>query len=592
MADPNIPPSRHSLGDHQLGLDSDHDHDGDHDHDHDHFNGDAIDAAHSVRLTSIGVDVGSSGTQVVLSRLHLERPEDGSSGRVAAAAREILYQSPVALTPYAGDGHIDEERLGDIVDTAFEAAGLTADDVDTGVVILTGAALRRENAAAITAALAERCGDIVSAAAGHHMEARLAAHGSGAVRRSRDEGLRLLNIDIGGGTTKLALVNRGQVIATAALDIGGRLAVVDRDDRITRIEPAGMRHAQRVGFDWQLGSLAPRSEIDAVAQRMAEELLAVLHSDELPDETAALLITPPIGDLAGVDGVIVSGGVGEYVYGREHRDFMDLGKGLGGAFAARIAAGGLPWPLLEAGELIRATVLGASAFAVELSGETGYVSDPASLLPRRNLQVIKPEIATGGAIDADVVGRAIRAQLAACDIGEDRADVALALGWQGPPDYVRLRALANGIAQGLADRFAAGHPLYLVVEGDVARNLGAILAEEIGVGTGVLALDGIGLVDFDYVDLGRIRLPSQKVPVTIKSLVFRDTPAAARRRHGHAHPHDHAHPHSPELDHDHDDQLFRASVRSAAGQAVRRVADRSTGGSGGRAPDGTRRGKQ
>lgn len=534
MTSASDPKRGHTLADHLLGALADHDHgDGDHDHDHDH---DAMDGvlgsgeAAQVVLTSIGLDIGSSGTQVAFSRLYLERAGEG--GRLDAARRETLYQSPVALTPYVQGNTIDVAMLDRILDHVFAAAGLSAEEIDCGVVILTGAARERGNCDAITRHLSETCGDIVSAAAGDHMEARLAAHGSGAVQRSAETGKRFLNIDIGGGTTKLAVCDAGAVVATAALDIGGRLVVTDLERRITRLEPAGVRHAERCGLAWQIGSTVSAAEMAAVAERMASDLLAVLTKQPLPRELAALYVTEPMPELGAIDGVIVSGGVGEYVYGREKRDFCDLGRDLGRALARMIEAGALPWPLMPAAECIRATVLGASAYSVQLSGRTGTITDPARLLPRRNLQVLHPPVAPAGTIDSSALAAAIRAHLAAYDKPSTADDLVLALRWQGLPEYPRLRALAEGVRDGLAARIAAHLPIYVVIDGDIARSLGAILVEELGVTSGVLVLDGIALADFDFVDLGRIRLPSETVPVTIKTLVFRRQRVHKRRRSG------------------------------------------------------------
>src|SRR5262249_25542005 len=149
------------------------------------------------------------------------------SSRYFVVSRETLFQSPVSLTPYKSEELIDETELAAIIDRAYADAGLHPDDIDAGVVILTGEALRRENAQAIAGLLAEQRGEFVCASAGHHMESTLAAFGSGAARVSYDTGKRILNIDIGGGTTKLALVERGKAVATAALHVGGRLMVVD-----------------------------------------------------------------------------------------------------------------------------------------------------------------------------------------------------------------------------------------------------------------------------------------------------------------------------------------------------------------------------
>src|SRR5215813_8525692 len=278
---------RHTLADHSFGLDLHHTHDGDADHDHDRFDDGPLDEnplwiQDNVALTTVGIDIGSSGTQVIFSRVNLRRLGEDLSSRYYVVSRETLFQSPVALTPYASEERIDEARLGAIIDQAYGAAGVAPDGVDTGVVILTGEALRRENAQAIAAVIAEKGGDFVCATAGHHMESMLAAYGSGASRVSSEEGTRILNIDIGGGTTKLAVVENGKVIATAAVHIGGRLQVVDAEGRIVRLDPAGRTHAARAGFDWLLGDIIDDTDLDAVADRMAETLMVALSPSMPP----------------------------------------------------------------------------------------------------------------------------------------------------------------------------------------------------------------------------------------------------------------------------------------------------------------------
>ena len=535
-------PVRHTLADHGFGEDLDHVHDGDADHDHGHFAPDGaveenpIWLQDHVSLVSVGIDIGSAGTQVIFSRLELRRMGEDLSSRYYVVARETLHQSPVSLTPYRGDERIDDAALATIIDQAYAAAKLHPDDVDAGVVILTGEALRRENAAAIAAVLAEEGGEFVCASAGHHMEAMLAAYGSGAASASHERAQRILNIDIGGGTTKLAVVDDGRVVATAAVHIGGRLMAVDGAGRIARLDPAGRAHAATAGFPWSRGDVVSPAAMDTVAEAMADALVAAITARPLPEAIARLYLTAPIADLGRIDGVMLSGGVAEYVYGREARDFGDMGLRLGRALRQRIDTGALGWPLLPAGECIRATALGASQYSVQLSGNTSYISDPGALLPRRNLQVIQPPYRCGETIDADALAGAIRAHLTAFDIAATAGEVALALRWRGPPSYERIAALARGIAGGLADAIAAGRPLYIMLDGDVAHTLGAILREELHVTNDILAIDGVVLWDFDYIDLGRIRMPSQTVPVTIKSLVFSEDP---RRPHTHSHGHHH-----------------------------------------------------
>ncbi len=567
MADDEKKKTAHTLADHLYGRDVAHLHADDTDHDHDHdFDADdgplednPLWRQDNVTLTTVGIDIGSSGTQVIFSRVHLRRLAEDLTSRYYVVSRETLFQSPVALTPYQSEERIDDAKLGAIIDDAYAAAGVSPDNIDTGVVILTGEALRRENAQGIAKILSEQGGEFVTATAGHHMEAMLAAYGSGAARVSSDEAKRILNIDIGGGTTKLGLVENGKVIATAAVHIGGRLQVVE-DGKIVRLDPAGKHHAKRAGFSWNRGDPVAAADLQKVADGMADALVAAVTARPLPHDIVHLYLTDPITELGRIDGIMFSGGVGEYIYEREARDFGDLGARLGRAIRARIEQGAFPWPVLPAGECIRATALGASEYSVQLSGNTSYISAPGTLLPRRNLQVVQPPFVRGETVDAEQLAQAIRGHITAFDLDGTDRDIALALRWTGLPIYQRLAAFAEGIKRGLADRIARKLPLYIMLDGDVAQTLGHILRDELHVESELLVIDGVVLWDFDYIDLGRIRMPSYTVPVTIKSLVFNEDPRGPRPRqrlHHHEHEHEHGHhhhghSHDHQHDHEHD----------------------------------------
>ena len=215
-----------------------------------------------------------------------------------------------------------------------------------------------------------------------------------------------------------------------------------------------------------------------------------------------------------------------------------------------------PWPVLPAGECIRATALGASEYSVQLSGNTSYISAPGLLLPRRNLQVVQPPFVPGETVDPEQLAQAIRGHVTAFDLDGTDRDIALALRWTGLPSYPRLAAFAAGIKSGLAERIAKKLPLYVMLDGDVAQTLGHILRDELHIDSELLVIDGVVLWDFDYIDLGRIRMPSYTVPVTIKSLVFNEDPRGPRPRqrlHHREHDHDHEHGHRHHgHDHTHD----------------------------------------
>jgi ethanolamine utilization protein EutA len=483
----------------------------------------------NLMLRSVGIDIGSAGTQVVFSRLHFRRLGEDLTSRYVVARRETVYRSPVWLTPYVDDHQIDGVRIGALIGQAYREARQRPQDIDTGAVILTGEALRRDNARRLADDLSARCGTLVCVSAGHNMEATLAAYGSGAARVSHDQQARILNIDIGGGTTKLALVDSGRVVATAALHVGGRLHVIDADGRLVRLDPAGRDHAARAGLSWSLGDTVEPAALDRVAGEMADIVIAAVSARPLPAHVRQLFLTEPIDDLGRVDAVTFSGGVAEYVYGREARDFGDLGRRLGAAIRSRVARGALPAVVAPASQRIRATVLGASEYSIQLSGNTGYISRAATLLPRRNLQVLRPGYTPGTPVDPDALAEAIHRHLVAFDVDETNGDVVLALDWEGVPSHERISGLARGIVSGLAGRIAAQLPVYVVLDADVALTLGSILRNELGVTNDLLVIDGIRLWDFDYVDLGTLREPSRTVPLTIKSLVFNDDPRHRER---------------------------------------------------------------
>jgi ethanolamine utilization protein EutA len=474
----------------------------------------------NISLKSVGIDIGSAGTQVTFSLLKLRRMGEDLSSRYMVISREPLYYSPVTLTPYLDGERIDDEMVGKIIADAYLSSGLKPEEIDAGVVLLTGEAIRKHNARAIAEVLARQGGEFVCAAAGHNMEALLAAYGSGAALASYDCGGRILNIDIGGGTTKLAVVEHGHVLETAAFYVGGRLIVLDEERRIIRFDQGGRHLASHLGYHWQLGDRVSVEDMQRLTAWMAQAILTAVTVRPLPADIAELFLTPPLKNIDRIDGVMFSGGVGEYVYDREERDFGDLGKLLGHALRRKLQENGVPWPLLPPGECIRATVIGASSYSLQVSGNTIYLSG-SSLLPRKNLQVLHPSYELAETIEPEKLAEAIRNHFTLFDLVEGETEVALVFNWRGQPSFTRVRAFAEGLKGGLPETIRQGKPLFVVFDGDVAHTVGALLSEDEGIKSDILVIDGIILQDFDFIDIGRRLEPSKTVPVTVKSLVFR-----------------------------------------------------------------------
>jgi len=495
------------------------------DHDHDHGPIESIEdnplwIMDHIELKSVGIDIGSAGTQVSFSLLKLRRMGEDLTSRYIVTERTPLYHSPVALTPYLDEERIDEKGVWEIIARAYGDSGLDQKEIDTGVVLLTGEAIRRRNARAIGEVLASQGGEFVCAAAGHNMEALLAAYGSGAALVSYERQKLILNIDIGGGTTKLALVENGKVIETAALHIGGRLLVIDENRRIVRFEPGGRKLASLAGLAWELGDIASFEGMERMAGWMARAIVDAVTVRPLSPELMALFLTPAPEKLDRIGGVLFSGGVGEYVYDREERDFNDLGKLLGGALRREILRGGLPWPLLPAGECIRATVIGAASYSLQVSGNTISLSGD-HLLPRKNLQVLHPDCKIDGVVEPANLAARILDHFKRFDLIEGACDVALSFHWRMDPVFDSVAAFVEGIKLGMAETIRRGRPLYIILDRDLAQTVGALFREDPAITGEILVIDGITLQDFDFIDLGRMLKPSMTVPVTVKSLIFR-----------------------------------------------------------------------
>lgn len=455
----------------------------------------------------MGIDIGTTTSHLIFSELGLERQGLSLSSAYAVVERQVVHRSGVRLTPYTSERLIDVAALRAFVDDAYGGAGWARDAVDSGAVIATGEAARSENAAAIVALFSEEAGRFVCATAGHHLEGLLAAHGSGAVARSRDAATPfVLNVDVGGGTTKLAVCRAGHVLETAALDLGARLVSWDADRRVTAVTRAGARLAADAGVTVAAGRLIADEAVDALADRIAEQVLRVPAGEPVAGE---LWLTAPLVTPGPFPAIVISGGVGEYVRGAEHAEYGDLGRALGGALSRRSFA----FTLLPPVESIRATCIGASQYTVQVSGDTLYLSDPA-LLPLRDLAAVavRPETA-----DARAIAAVIRAAIARLDRQDGR--FALAVRWPHGPGYAAVRALGAGIEAGtrglLGDR-----PLVVVIDADLAGVVGQMLRDELGVSAPLVCVDQIALSDLDFIDVGALIADKGVVPVVVKSLVF------------------------------------------------------------------------
>ncbi|HEY3151862.1 MAG TPA: ethanolamine ammonia-lyase reactivating factor EutA, partial [Candidatus Binatia bacterium] len=447
--------------------------------------------------------------------------------------REIIHESPILLTPYVDKTTIDTNKLGDFIHEAYRNANLTPEDIDTGALIVTGEATKKKNAEAISALFSAEAGKFVCATAGHNLEAILAAYGSGAVHMTYHEGgdFTVMNVDVGGGTSKIAIVQSGKVIDSCAVEVGARLVAMDENGVINRLEDTALKIAKMAGVSLRLGDVMSEDDKEKFSRVLCDSLFAVMERGQLSPQVKDLLLTPNLDFKDQIHAVMFSGGVSEFVYGYEKRNLGDLGIQLGRRVRARAnQLGGGNVPLRPAEVRIRATVIGASQYTVQVSGNTIYLSHP-DLLPLRNLQVVTPQFEQTEAIRATEIKQSVERALQRFDATDTERTVALALHWELGPSYPLIRTLAEGLVGAMKPHIDHGQPLVLVFDADIAKLMGNIIERELVPGAGIISIDGIDLKDFDFIDIGQELPDAKAVPVVIKSLIFRQS------EHGRGHHH-------------------------------------------------------
>jgi ethanolamine utilization protein EutA len=499
-------------------------HDLDEDHEHFELPPDAvvedIEGLEMFTLKSVGIDIGSSTSHLVFSQLTLRREGASLSGRFKVTDRRVIFRSNIMLTPYLSGTSIDVEKVKRFIEDAYHKAGLRPDEIDTGAVIITGEALKKENAQPIVEYFAKFSGKFICAAAGHNHEALLAAYGCGAVDLSKSEKNTVLNVDMGGGTTKFSLVENGAVTQTASVNIGARLIAFDDNDVVTRIEDAGHILMGELGHKIELGKKITNKQKEDFAGLMARVLFELIEGEPRTQLAKQLMVTPPFTQYRGfdqIDHIVFSGGVSEHVYDRDSKSYGDVGPFLGKHMREYLKKLPKKDMLREPAEGIRATVIGAGEYTVQASGNTSYISD-AGVLPVHGLKVIRATLKEGRPALT-----ALKQSMAKFDLTSWGEGLALSLSLEGTLDYKTIRAIAEAVVAVCGADGADRSPLYLALDLDVAKSLGGILKEELKFQREIIAIDGIEVGDLDFIDIGEPMGITEVIPVTVKSLMFPGT---------------------------------------------------------------------
>lgn len=497
---------------------------GAHNHEHEHTHSDESHPfwkTEKIELRSIGIDIGSTTSHLMISEIMLQRQGIALSSKFHIVNKKVIYESRILLTPFLHGNTIDAVALSKFITSAYKVAKVTPENIDTGAVVLTGEAAKKGNAEAIARLFAAESGKFVCATAGPNLEARMASYGSGAVTKSLvgKEGSTIMNIDIGGGTSKIAIVHRGTIIDTSTVNVGARLIALSDSGKVLRVEDPAQVIASELGINLKLGLNLGAEEKAQIVKSLADSLLEVIQRRSLTTLTQKLMMTLPLSFTGKIDSIIFSGGVSEYIYGFENRDYGDLGDLLSKEIIRRVSSPEFGITIEAPLQRIRATVIGASQYTVQVSGSTIFISDD-NILPLRNFQVVSPHIECKEITD-DYIEKIIHEAFHKNDLSFDDHPIALAFHWPLDPSHESIYSLAKGIALALVTGINKSTPVVLVFDADIGSLVGNMLKNELGLKCALVSIDSIELQEFDFIDIGKRISDSDVVPVVIKSLVFR-----------------------------------------------------------------------
>ncbi len=477
----------------------------------------------SKEILSVGIDIGTTTSQLVLSQLTVtNQARAGLVPRLDIDARKVLYESEPRFTPLISADEVDVPRVIDFIKEEYRRAGVDPKQVETGAVIVTGETARARNAEAILAGLADLAGDFVVTVAGPNLEAQIAARGSGAAEWSSKHFATVVNIDIGGGSSNAALFRAGKHLASAASMVGGRQAVVDsRTGELTHLAPSGVAIVKELGLNLRIGSKPALQELRRLTDAMADITVDLMtgQSSPLGDKVA---LTDPLAQHGDVSAYFISGGVGALYYDEAPAHTLEqVGRwgDIGPLFAESLRNNQrfVTLRVERPANTLRATVLGAASQQVTLSGSTIWTE--SSQLPLKNLPVIEPELPELDIATDESIGAALAHAVERWDRDSGEGNFAISLTLPHAMNYQQLQTVATGVGSFAARRLTVGQPLILVTEQDFAQILGQTI-KGAQPQLPVIVVDQIGLGEGDFIDIGEPMFDGRVVPVSVKTLVF------------------------------------------------------------------------
>lgn len=473
-----------------------------------------------MEIISVGIDIGTSTTQVVFSKIFIENTASCFSvPKVSIIDKKIIRKSKIRLTPLKGQ-FIDGDAIKEIVQEEYNNAGFLPEDIDTGAVIITGESAVKKNAKIVLEKLSEFAGEFVVSTAGPDLESIIAGKGSGAQQYSTDKSCVVANMDIGGGTTNIVIFDNGEVISKGCFDIGGRLIKIDKSGTVIYVSPKAAIVARDMGIDLQVKEGISAEDLSVLTDRMnnvLEQAVGLSPKDGLNEKLrtagGSILELPK-----SIDYIFFSGGVADYIYHDKNEDLFpygDIGVFLGqsiknGKITRHIKA-------CKPKETICATVVGAGAYTTSISGST--ITYTADIFPVKNV----PVLVLNNKFAEDCISHGSERLIKEIKWFQEqcgREDIIIGINWIDGPGYSKLRLLAKCISDAAIETMNQSLPVIIVVENDIAKALGQLIDIYLKGSRYVICIDNIKVSQGDYVDIGKPIFEGIAVPVVVKTLIF------------------------------------------------------------------------
>lgn len=471
-------------------------------------------------ILSVGIDIGTSTTQVIFSRILMENTAGYFAvPHISIVDKDVVYKSEIHLTPLINSYLIDGDKVRDIVAYEFRKAGFTPADTQTGAVIITGESARKENSALVLEKLSDFAGEFVVSTAGPDLESVIAGKGSGAQSYSEENACVSVNLDIGGGTTNVVVFDCGKVIAKGCVDIGGRQIRLSKDYVVEYISPSAKLIADSLGIIIDVGSKTDKASVSKICNQMAhmlEQMLGIYEQSDLlkkisTNGSSDFKLTKPI------KAVCFSGGVADCIYSAKENDleYGDIGVLLGQAIRkGRLFA---DFRLIKAKETIRATVVGAGTYTTSISGST--ISYSENVLPLKNIPVLKLNLQEQErAFQGDVAF--LKEKISWFLNQSDSQNLVLGLVGNKNPSYFQINLLGKSIGEAMDSVLNGSEPIIIVTECDIAKALGQAIKKYYSDKRDIISIDSISVEDGDFVDFGKPLMDGLVIPVVVKTLIF------------------------------------------------------------------------